>query len=121
MNNDVSEKLKAIRIKHRNEWDTKTLSLARKFNNLMMEFKCLEDEAVDYVCSLLSTSSVASIYQTFLEPPHVYTLNQIYWGSRYSNQTTLKAIKKLLRFNVIIEKDNLYALTLEELHNYEGA
>ena len=88
--------------------------MGSKFNNLFLQFKSLNDEAVSYGCSLLSTPSVAAVYDVFLDEPHVYTFDQII--KRLHPRTIRRALKRLERFGVIIydEDTKTWSLHLEK-------
>ena len=73
------------------------------FNNLMLQFNTLNDEAVSFGCSLLSTPSVAAVYDRFLDEPHVFTRDQII--TQLHPRTVSRALKRLERFGVIIYDD----------------
>ena len=92
--------------------------MGSKFNNLFLQFNSLNDEAVSYGCSLLSTPSVAAVYNRFLDEPHVYTFDQII--TRLHPRTVRRALKRLVRFGVIIydEDTKTWSLHLEKGADY---
>ena len=89
-------------------------TMGNLFNNVMLQFNALNDSAVSYGCSLLSTPSVAAVYDRFLEDPHVYTFDQII--TRLHPRTVRRALKRLVRFGVIIhdEETRTWSLHLEK-------
>ena len=86
--------------------------IARQLNNLFLQFKCLTPNAVGWASAIVSTPSVADIYDMFLKAPHVYTLSQVMDGSRWHPRTIKRALKRLKKFHVIIEEDGLWALNI---------
>lgn len=89
-------------------------AMGNLFNNMMLQFNSLNDEAVSFGCSLLSTPSVAAVYDRFLDEPHVFTLDQII--TRLHPRTVKRALKRLERFGVIIyeEETKTWSLHLEK-------
>ncbi len=100
------------RIKNELERQNRFLDIARKFNNLFIQLKCFTPDAVSFTCSLLSTPSVAHIFNLFLEFPHVFSIDQILYKSRYTGRTTKKALKRLRWFQVIREQEKMWGLSL---------
>ena len=101
------EKQEAERVKRFRE-------MGNLFNNLMLQFNTLNHEAVSFGCSLLSTPSVAAVYDRFLDEPHVFTHDQII--TRLHPRTVSRALKRLERFGVIIydEETKTWSLHLEK-------
>ncbi len=71
------------------------------FNDLMIKFSKLHDDAVDYVCSAFKTSSVARVYSILLVKPYYWTFDAIWSRSGYSKQTVRKALRTLHWFGLI--------------------
>ncbi|MBU0847046.1 hypothetical protein KKH23_07620 [Patescibacteria group bacterium] len=104
------------RIKYEMDRQIKYLEIAKKFNNLMLQFKCLYNNPAGYACSLLKTPSVAHVYSVFLDFPHVFSYDQISLNAHtYSDKTIKKALKRLIWAQVIRKQDNMYGLNLNPL------
>lgn len=102
------------RVKQEAERVKEFRAMGTLFNNLMLQFNTLNDSAVDFGCSLLSTPSVAAVYDRFLDEPHVFTRDQII--TRLHPRTVSRALKRLERFCVIIydEETKTWSLHLEK-------
>ncbi len=92
-----------------------------QFNNLMLQFHKLNDESVDYVCSLLRTPSVAKVYSLFMERPHFLTFDDIWTKSHLHRKTVRKALKRLAWYGVIYHLDyepETWALVLKNWSDF---
>lgn len=117
----MSEKFMEERAKREAEREERYRDIGNKFNNLFLQFRLFHDDGVSYACSLLGTSSVASIYDLFLDKPQFFTFDQILVKSHYQYRTTRKAIKRLERFGVIQlidEEPETWGLTLKNWADY---
>jgi hypothetical protein len=117
----MSKKLLEARAIREAERVKRVKDLGNKFNNLMLQFRAMNYNCVDYVCSLLKTPSVATVYNIFLEKPHFFTYEQIWDKANLHDRTVQKAIKTLEWFGVIEHLDNepeTWALVLENWRDY---